>query len=100
MIAGAGKDETALRRLARATFHPIATADDGGIAIACRPTLLIDAIWQQLAREASGIIHCAQCPAPHCCRWILRSPTRSGRQYCPPARRMRAWRNSHGRGAP
>ena len=42
MIASAGKDETALRRLthriterlARATFHPIATANDGGIAIA------------------------------------------------------------------
>lgn len=71
MIASAGKDETALRRLAhritdrlaRATFRPITTANDGGIAIAYRPTLLIDAIWQQFAREA-GTRDGRQCPAP------------------------------------
>ncbi len=31
--------------------------------------LLIDAIWQQFAREAAGIITCARCPAPDCGRW-------------------------------
>jgi len=44
-------------RLARAPFHLLAIANDGGIAIAYQPTLLIDAIWQQFAREAAGIIH-------------------------------------------
>lgn len=80
-------------RLARAPFHLIASSDGGaGIAIAYRPMLLIDAIWQQFAREATGIIHCAKCPPPACGRWFLRSQTRSDRQYCSATCRMRAWR--------
>ena len=81
-------------RLARAPFHLVATADGHGIAIAYRPTLLIDAIWQQFARETAGIIHCAKCPAPNCGRWFLRSNTRSDRQYCSSTCRMRAWRHA------
>jgi hypothetical protein len=73
-------------------FHLIASADGSGIAIAYRPTLLIDALWQQFAREAAGILHCTRCPAPNCGRWFLRSAGRSDRQYCSPACRMRAWR--------
>jgi len=85
-------------RLARVPFHLIATADDGVIAIAYRPTLLIDAIWQQFAREAAGVITCAKCAAPNCGRWFLRSQTRSDRQYCSSTCRMRAWRQG-GKGA-
>ncbi len=80
-------------RLARAPFHLVATADDSGIAISYRPTLLIDAIWQQFAREAAGIIHCVRCPAPNCSRWFLRNAARSDRQYCSATCRMRAWRS-------
>jgi hypothetical protein len=78
-------------RLARTSFHLIATTDGGGkIALRYRPTLLIDAIWQQFAREAAGIIHCARCRAPNCGR---RFP-RNDRQYCSRACRMRAWRQA------
>lgn len=59
----------------------IATGDSAGIAIAYRPTLLIDAIWQKLARKAAGIIRCARCPAPNCGRWFLRSSGRRDREY-------------------
>lgn len=44
--------------------------------VAQRPVLLIDAIWEQLAREAAGIIQCAKCTAPNCGRWFLRSAGR------------------------
>jgi hypothetical protein len=93
--AGKNRELVARRiteRLARAPFHLIATADGGGVVLHYRPTLLIDAISQQFAREAAGIIHCAKCPAPNCARWFLRSHTRSDRQYCSHACRMRAWR--------
>jgi len=79
-------------RLARAPFDLAATADGRGIAVGYPPTLLIDAIWQQFAREAAGIITCARCPAPNCGRRFLRSQTRSDRRYCSHACRMRAWR--------
>lgn len=79
-------------RLARAPFHLIASSDGAGIAIAYRATLLIDAIWQQFAREAVGIIHCARCHVLNCARWFLRSQTRNDRQYCSSACRTRAWR--------
>jgi len=80
-------------RLARTTFHLSATPDGAGkIVLRYRPVLLIDAIWQQFAREVAGIIDCARCPAPKCGRWFLRGAGRSDRQYCSPACRMRAWR--------
>jgi len=79
-------------RLARAPFHLVVSSDGAGIALAYRPALLVDAIWQRFACEAAGIIHCAKCPAPNCRRWFLRSQTRSDRQYCSHACRMRAWR--------
>ncbi|MBI4905291.1 MAG: hypothetical protein HY820_16780 [Acidobacteria bacterium] len=94
--AGKNRELVARRiteRLAGASFHLMATTDGGaGIVLRYRPTLLIDAIWQQFAREAIGIIHCARCPAPNCHRWFLRSNTRSDRQYCSSTCRMRAWR--------
>jgi hypothetical protein len=62
----------------------------GQIILRNRPTLLIDAIWRQLAREAADIICCARCPAPNCGRWFLRNQTRSDRQVRSPTRRMRA----------
>jgi hypothetical protein len=81
-------------RLAHTPFHLITQPDDGGkIVLRYRPTLLIDAIWQQFAREAAGIIQCAKCPAPNCGRWFLHSAGRGDRQYCSPTCRMRAWRN-------
>jgi len=80
-------------RLARTPFHLTARPDGGGkIVLRYRPVLLIDAIWQQFAREVAGIITCAKCSAPNCGRWFLRSAGRSDRQYCSPTCRMRAWR--------
>jgi hypothetical protein len=79
-------------RLARTPFHLTSSATGDRIAIAYRPTLLIDAIWQQFACEAAGIIHCAKCPAPKCGRWFLRSRGRSDRQYWSATCRTRAWR--------
>jgi hypothetical protein len=80
-------------RLARTPFHLTARPDGGGkIVLRYRPVFLIDAIWQQFAREAASIIHCAKCPAPNCGRWFLRSASRADRQYCSPTCRMRAWR--------
>jgi len=93
--AGQNREPVARRiteRLARAPFHLAASANGGRLAIAYRPTLLIDAIWQQFAREAAGVIRCAKCPARNCGRWFLRSQTRSDRQYCSSTCRMRAWR--------
>ncbi len=83
-------------RLARAPFHLTATADRDRLVLSYQPTSLIDAIWQQLAREAAGIIRCARCPAPNCGRWFLRNAGRGDRQYCSPACRMRAWRAGPG----
>jgi hypothetical protein len=93
--AGQNREPVARRiteRLARAPFHLVASSGGAGIAIAYRPTLLIDAIWQQFARELAGVIRCTNCPAPNCGRRFLRSVSRSDRQYCSPACRMRAWR--------
>lgn len=54
-------------RLARTPFHLAARPDGNGkIVLRYRPVLLIDAIWQQFAREVPGIIGCAKCPAPNC----------------------------------
>lgn len=70
-------------RLARTAFHLTARPDGGGkIVLRYRPVLLIDAIWQQFAREAAGIIQCTKYPAPNCRHWFLRSQARSDRQYC------------------
>lgn len=93
--AGQNREPVARRiteRLARAPFHLAASANGGRLAIAYRPVLLIDAIWQQFACEAAGVITCAKCAAPNCGRWFLRSQTRSDRQYCSSTCRMRAWR--------
>lgn len=80
-------------RMARTPFHLTARPDGGGkIVLRYRPMLLIDAIWQQFAREVADIIHCAKCPAPNCGRWFLRSAGRADRQYCSSTCRMRAWR--------
>ncbi len=80
-------------RLARTQLQLTARPDGGGkIVLRYRPVLLIDAIWQQFAREVAGIIQCATCPAPGCGRWFLLSAGRSDRQYCSPACRMRVWR--------
>jgi hypothetical protein len=57
--AGQNREPVARRineRLARTPFHLVASPDGGaGITIAYRPTLFIDALWQQFAREAAGI---------------------------------------------
>jgi hypothetical protein len=82
-------------RLARTPFHITVRPGGGGkIVLHYRPVLLIDAIWQQFAREVAGIIHCAKCPAPNCGRWFLRSAGRSDRQYCSPTCRTRVWRRN------
>jgi hypothetical protein len=81
--------------LARTAFRVIATPDGNGkIVLRYRPTLLIDGIWQEFAREVASIIRCAKCPAPNCGRWFLRSTGRADRQYCSATCRMRAWRRS------
>ena len=78
-------------RLARTSFHLTAKPDGGGkIVLRYRPALLIDALWQQFARELADIIQCAKCPAPYCGRWLLRSAGRSDRQCCSHAYQMRA----------
>jgi hypothetical protein len=77
-------------RLARTPFHLTARPDGGGkIVLRYRPVLLIDAIWQQFAREAAGIVQCVKCSASNCGRWFLRSAGRSDRQYCSHACQMR-----------
>ncbi|MCZ2155098.1 MAG: hypothetical protein LC114_14570 [Bryobacterales bacterium] len=58
--------------------------------------LLIDAIWQQFAREVAGVIRCAKCPASDCGRWFLRSASRADRQYCSHACHMRRLRAAPG----
>jgi hypothetical protein len=80
-------------RLARTPFHLTARPDGNGkIVLRYRSALLIDAIWQQFAREVARIITCVKCPALNCGRWFLRSQTRSDRQHCSPTCRMRVWR--------
>ncbi|HXG47225.1 MAG TPA: hypothetical protein VNO52_06350, partial [Methylomirabilota bacterium] len=64
----------------------------GQIVLRNHPVLPINATLQQFAREATGIIHCAKCPAVKCTRWFIRSISRADRQYCSPTCRMRAWR--------
>ncbi|MGE5623889.1 MAG: hypothetical protein ACM3UP_02570 [Methanocella sp.] len=82
-------------RLARTAFHLTARPDGGGkIVLRYRPVFLIDAIWQQFAREVAGVIQCTKCPAPNCGRWFLRSVGRADRQYCSATCRMRAWRSA------
>jgi hypothetical protein len=84
-------------RLARTAFHLTARPDSNGkIVPRYRPVLLIDAIWQQFAREVARIITCVKYPALNCGRWFLRSQTRSDRQYCSSTCRMRAWRQVQG----
>ena len=82
-------------KMAGGWFELIAPPGDGPsqFVIRHRPARLIDAIWQQFAREVAGIIRCAKCTAPNCGRWFLRSAGRSDRQYCSHACQMRAWRN-------
>jgi hypothetical protein len=96
--AGKDRDLAAHRiteRLVRTTFHLTARPDGNGkIVLRYRPTLLIDAIRQQFAREFAGIITCAKCLAPNCGRRFLRSPGRGDRQYCSPTCRMRVWRRN------
>jgi hypothetical protein len=51
------------------------------------------ALWQRLAGEVAGLIRCARCPAPSCGRWFLKGDaTRSDRQFCSPACRIRTFR--------
>jgi hypothetical protein len=94
--AGQNREPVARRiteRLARTPFHLTARPDGHGkIVLRYRPMLLIDAIWQQFARQLTGIITCAECPAPNCGRWFLRNVSRSDRQYCSPTCRTRVWR--------
>jgi hypothetical protein len=96
--SGKGRELVAHRiteRLARTPFHLTARLDGNGkIVLRYRPVLLVDALWQQFAREVAGIIQCAKCPAPGCGRWFLRSAGRSDRQYCSPPCRMRVWRRN------
>jgi hypothetical protein len=67
-------------------------APDAQFVLHYHPARLIDAIWQQFASEAAGMIKCAKCPAPACGRWFLRSAGRSDRKYCCQACRMRVCR--------
>jgi hypothetical protein len=88
-------------RLARTPFHLTARPDSGGkIVLRYRPVLLIEATWQQFAREVAGIIHCAKCPGPGCGRWFPRSVGRRDRQFCSHACQMRAWRAASAISAP
>ena len=76
-------------KIAGDRFEPIAEPD---FALRYRSTRLIDAIWQQFAKEIAGIIACAKCAAPKCGRWFTRSVGRRDRLFCCHACQMRAWR--------
>jgi hypothetical protein len=80
-------------KLTGGRFELIAEPD---FALRYRPVRLIDAIWQRFAEEIAGMITCAQCPAPKCGRWFLRSAGRSDRQYCSHACQMRLRRAKPG----
>lgn len=82
--------------LARASFQLTAVDGNGGpVRLRYRPNDLRAALWQRMAGEAAGLIHCARCPAPSCGRWFLAGgASRSDRQFCSDRCRVRAFRLS------
>ena len=99
IAAGDRRGEETLERklasgLAHAPFHLAAARENGsGFQMRYRPATLRTALWQRLAGEVAGFIHCARCPAPRCGRWFLRGEaSRSDRQFCSDACRVRAFR--------
>jgi hypothetical protein len=101
IAAGDRRGEEMLERklaagLARAPFHLSAARENGsGFRMRYRPATLRTALWQRLAGEVAGFIRCSRCPAPACGRWFLKGEaSRSDRQFCSPACRVRAFRSS------
>jgi hypothetical protein len=78
-------------KMAGARFELIAEPD---FALRCRPARLIDALWQRVAEEISGLITCAKCPG--CGNWFLHSAGRSDRRFCSHPCQMRGWRAGRG----
>jgi hypothetical protein len=107
IAAGDRRGEEMLERklaagLARAPFHLAAARENGsGFRMRYRPATLRTALWQRLAGEAAGFIHCARCPAPACGRWFLKGEaSRRDKQFCSDTCRIRAFRKSVPTNAP
>ena len=97
--AGDRRGEEMLERklaagLARAPFHLAAVRENGsGFRMRYRPATLRTALWQRLAGEVAGFIHCTRCPAPSCGRWFLKGEaSRSDRLFCSKTCKVRAFR--------
>ena len=84
-------------KLAAVRFRLVPVQEKGAVVLRYRATRFLDAIYQRFAEEFSGLIHCAQCPAPHCGRWFLKSPGRTDRRFCSHPCQMRAFRRSDNR---
>jgi hypothetical protein len=81
-------------KLAAARFQLVPVEENGALVLRYRATRFLDAIYQRFAEEFAGLIHCAQCPAPNCGRWFLKSAGRGDRRFCSHPCKMRAWRES------
>ena len=96
-----GRGRCSIRKLAaaltRAPFHLIAVRENGsGFQMRYRPSTLRAALWQRMAGEVAGMLHCARCPAPRCGRWFLKGEaSRSDKQFCSAPRRNRAFRSGN-----
>jgi hypothetical protein len=99
IAAGHRRGEEMLERklaagLARAPFHLTTVRENGaGLRMRYRPATLRIALWQRLAGEVAGLIHCARCPAPSYGRWFLKGEaSRSDRLLCSDTCPVRAFR--------
>jgi len=98
IAAGDRRGEEMLERklaagLARAPFHLTAVRENGsGFRMRYQPATLRTALWQRMAGEVAGLLHCTRCPAPRCGRWFLKGDSRSDRQFCSKTCKVRAFR--------
>jgi hypothetical protein len=50
-------------------------------------------LWQRMAGEVAGLLHCSHCPAPRCGRWFLKGDaSRSDKRFCSGPCRNRIFR--------
>jgi hypothetical protein len=87
-------DRRLAANLAGAPFHLRASHHNGSaFQTRYQPANLRTALWQRLAAEVAGLLHCARCPSTGCGRWFLRGPaSRSDKHFCSDKYRVRAFR--------
>ena len=78
-------------------FHLSAVREnESGFRMHYRPATLRTALWQRLAGEVVGLLHCARCSAPACGRWFLKGEaSRSDRLFCSKTCKVRAFRKKN-----